>query len=44
MAEEAAFDHVLFSESPPVEALTRVAAYRAHLTPRLFELIHELEK
>jgi hypothetical protein len=44
LAEESAFDHVLFSESPPAEVLSRVAAYRAHLTARLFELIHELEK
>ncbi len=44
VAEESAFDHVLFSESPPPDALSRVAAYRAHLTPHLFEMIHELEK
>jgi hypothetical protein len=44
VAEEAAFDHVLFSESPPAETLARVSAYRKHLTARLFELIHELEK
>ena len=44
VTEEAAFDHVLFSAAPPVEYQPRVAAFRAHLTPRLFELIHELEK
>lgn len=44
VSEEAAFDHVLFSATPPAEFLPRVAAFRAHLTPRLFELIHELEK
>ena len=42
-AEEAAFDHVLFSADVPEGARNRVAAYRPNLTHRLFELIHELE-
>lgn len=44
VAEEWAFDHVLFTSAPPPEMMPRVAAYRARLTPRLFEMIHELEK
>ncbi len=42
--EEDVFDHVLFSASPPPEARERVIGYRPHLTHRLFELIHDLEK
>lgn len=42
--EEECFDHVLFSAAPPQDHRARVAAYRSHLTARLFELIHELEQ
>ena len=42
--EEEAFDQVLFSAEPPERYRARVAAYRSHLTARLFELINELEQ
>jgi hypothetical protein len=42
--EEAVFDETLFSSVPSPETRERVAVYRARLTPRLFELIHDLEK
>lgn len=44
IAEEAAFDYVLFSSSPPEDLKARLTTYRIRLTHRLLELIHELEQ
>ena len=43
-AQEAAFDHVLFSPEIPSDVRKEAARFVPHLTHRLFELIHELEK